>query len=109
MQTRTLHGPLGPLHSIQDRLRRHPSAAPTRAGGGEGWTEVQRGAPPALPQPLALPAVRGPGEGVPRLAWGQPEALPKPGSWALRLGTAPSPLILMPFTNRASCSGASCF
>lgn len=58
MRKGTLHGPLGPLHSIQDRLRSHPSAAPARAFGKESWSGVQRGAlpsPRALQQSLAQP------------------------------------------------------
>lgn len=56
MRIRTLHGPLGPLGSVQDGLGSHPSAAPAR-GLKERKLGSWAGSPP-LPQTLEAPAGR---------------------------------------------------
>ena len=93
MRIRTLHGPLGPLCSIQDRLGSHPSAVPAR-GLEERKLGSWAGSPP-LPQTIAAPAGGVTGRGrVPGLAGGH-LASTRTVPWPLGMGHS-SPLIPKP-------------
>lgn len=99
MRIRTLHGPLGPLCSIQDRLGSHPSAAPAR-GLKERKLGSWAGSPP-LPQTLVAPAGRSLGGVGPRPGSGP--AQPQPYRPLLAPGLrdwAPLPLIPKPWDSK---------
>lgn len=97
MRIRTLHGPLGPLWSVQDGLGSHPSAASAR-GLKERKLGSWAGRPP-LPQTLAAPAGRSlGGAGTPGWLRASPASAGTAPAWPLGSGTGlRSPLIPKPW------------